>query len=125
MVYSNTPYEQKESDFPPPPMYLSWMNDWDYRQNQGKGQIRHHDSLKSVRRYVGRWTDGAGRWYRDWAIYEWDGKKYVLLYEGRQNQLKADTDLFDTPLKGGVAPAREADPDDIDAAIASILGGAA
>lgn len=129
MVYSNMKYPQKQSEFPPPPLYLTWIEDWSYSYTlgvyavakDGTGVLRHHESLKKARRYLGRYEYGGKGWSRDWALYEWNGKKYIQIAEGLKGGSKKDVPLFAKPLKDGEAPPREADEDDVNEAIKSIL----
>ena len=122
MVYSNTRYDNRQADFPEPPLWLTWQGNGRY-DNDAQGTVRHHSSLQGARKYVGRYRY-AGQFWGDWAIYKWTGKKYTKLYEGYKTDDPSTHPLFRKKIKDlDSAPEREADEEELEAAIQSILGG--
>ena len=117
MVYSNKEYNRTGETFPPPPMYMSWID----VMGTGKGRLRHHDSLKAAKKYVAQYTTGEhwgrsvaeGCFARDWAILVWANGDYTELHGAAQGDRQQDNALFKTNR-------RTAEQRELDAAIASI-----
>lgn len=115
MSYSLAKLDNHPEEFPPPPEWLVWMQDYEYnrvtRQYEptGKGQVRHMPTLfkakKRVADYMRYDPEGTGLMRLDWAIYKWDGTEYVLQYAGKRGEVKKDNALFMT-----IVPKNDGDP---------------
>ena len=86
---------------------------------QDAGQIRHYHDLHKAKKHVSPY--GRDNFYCDWAIYHWENDSYHLMYEGKQDQKKADNALFQERVKKETFKPRDIPEDEIQAAIASIL----
>lgn len=127
MVYTNQLFENKEFEFPPPPMWLTWMQSWEwdpkartYTQTKNRGNIRHQESLAKAKNYVGRYAQN-GKWTLSWAIYEWTGSKYELRYKANENEKKADHPLWSTVIRMTKLTGRDATEEELDEAMRSIM----
>lgn len=126
MVYSIQQFPNKEYEFPPPPLWLTWVQGGVWRNgqyhNEGDGQVRHQSSLQKAKKYIsgygGRYHGGL--WVVDWAIYKWENDRYVLQYQGKQGETKKDHPLWLTKLGKAQATVRDLDDDELAATLASI-----
>src|SRR6478735_6945398 len=120
MTYSMALYPNDQTAFPPPPPWLVWGEErrWNYSKRTyeeatGEGQVRHHDTLAVAKKNVGR-ADSEGKFYVDWAIYEWDrvALRYELRYEGKRGDARKDHPLFKRGAVRKDKPFREVSDDD-------------
>lgn len=125
MSYTQQLFLDDEAEFPTPPLWLVWEEDWHWERKSSThvkgpgGQVRHMYTLSKAKKRV----SGYGNEFRrNWSIYEWDGTKYVRRYQGFEGDLKKDHPLFQVRLKEGlVSGPRDVSADEFDATIASIL----
>lgn len=132
MVYSNKEFPNKEFEFPPPPLWLTWYGfseKWDPKQRKhvtikgSTGPVRHQDSLAKSKKYLTGFADyNTTKWRVDWAIYEWTGEKYTLRYSGKKGERKSDHPLWKTPIKKHQLQARDVTDDEFQEALASVMG---
>lgn len=104
MSYSLAKMKNFPEQFPPPPTWLVWQQDWEYNRVTksydplDKGQVRHFPSLYKAKKRIADYSrydpDGTGIFRFDWAIYEWDGDKYVLQFSGNRGEVRQDNKLF-------------------------------
>lgn len=129
MSYTLSHFPNKEYDFPPPPEWLVWTERarWDAKSrtyvSDGTGQVRHYSSLQKAKKQVSPYNSSSFR--TGWAIYKWNGTKYVKYFEGDKGQEKVDCELFRIKVKRDDT-GREVIVDDheVEAAIESILASA-
>lgn len=139
MAYTQKRFINDEAEFPTPPLWLVWNADITYDQvsydrTQGgyrytglstkdTGQVRHQPTLEKAKKNVHlTGTRGAKTFFSDWAIYRWEGEKYVLKYSGVQGEPTASHPLWNKGVaKDGVIGApRNTLQTEIDEALASI-----
>lgn len=101
MSYSHTRHPNDPDLIPEPPLWLAWYSDgyWVHDadgkagvrlkgdERRDRGQVRHYPTLLRARKQIAPY--GRRRrpkdevvFYSDWAIYKWEGDRYVLKYEG-------------------------------------------
>lgn len=132
MSYSLKLHPPVESEFPAPPQWLVWVEDTRQvfdkvtrtysspPEREGKGQVRHVASLQKAKKYVGQYA-WSGTWAVNWRIYEWTSDRYVERFRGAPKDRKADHPLFQTLVRKDEA-VRDVPDDEVEAAIASIVG---
>lgn len=119
MVYTNKPFPNSEFEFPPPPSWLTWIG----TEGDGKGKIRHQDSLAQCKKYLTGWCSyGSDEWYYDWAMYEWTGTKYELRYSGKKGEHKRKHPLWKEVIKKSSITGRDATDEELEETLQSILG---
>jgi hypothetical protein len=129
MTYSMKLYPNEQSEFPPPPPWLVWCQEhqWNYSNRSHvlleTGQVRHHDTLAVAKKNIGR-ADGEGKFYADWALYEWDAvaKRYDLRYEGKRGDLRKDHPLWARGAVPKTKAFREVSDEDMAKVLASLEG---
>lgn len=129
MVYTNKTFPNKEFEFPPPPLWLTWTQTttWDPKTRKhvqdGKGQVRHQDSLQKAKHYLGRVRSDGTFWY-SWAVYEWTGERYELRHSAEAGDKKADHPLWQRKLSKALLSTRDLTDNELDEALASIANAA-
>lgn len=122
-----------------PPRYTLWVESAEryiYNSQTGTydvirstpplGQIRHYDDLKKAKQRAGVMStayNNRGKFLVDWALYEWTGTEYKLIFDGIAGEDKANSELFKTRLTrkalGDVKPKKGIDYE-VEAALQSI-----
>lgn len=99
----------------------TWATWSDYRDPGNEFVM--HVNMTQVKQAVGRCTDYYGQLYRDVYIYSWNGSEWVEEFKLKKGLAKANHPLWKRQPRSKFAKLEPASEDDVDAAIASILGG--
>lgn len=117
---TNKPLPNNPDVFPPSPTWMSWVREFKFKRKadgtyerdknghyvydqEVEGKVRYHfdhmDARKSLM-WLGRESryrnaDESGKFYQDWAVYEWVGDEWVLRGEGFRGESRKDNEFFD------------------------------
>lgn len=136
MSYSQTKLPNDPTAFDPP-LYAVWIEEaritWDHSHGQYTarhsypplGQIRHFSDLSKAKSRITRHATlytNRDKFIVDWAIYQWNGTKYELIYDGIAGQVRAENELFKQKISNKTkVKSKKALDDEIEAAVQSIL----
>jgi hypothetical protein len=98
MSYIQRTFPNAEYEFPEPPKWLVWYETYAWRQggyqSTGQGQVRHYYDLQKAKKSISPGNYNGGRFTHDWAIYQWDGNRYVRHFSGKSGDHKDQNPLF-------------------------------
>lgn len=113
MAYSNKHVPLDPSVFPPVQTWMTWVEERKYvhdpadggytmQKVNGEGKLRHYSTLFDARKGLS-WIGSAskykpehlsGTFVVDWAVFNWDGEKWVEAYSGLAGEKRNDNALF-------------------------------